>query len=115
MGLLKNIEQDNGITLSYHRVVSVTEITNINNTIEIKSYLNKSQRLKEKNYNELLEKSKTETLTEEEFDILKEGINLYTDVNYINIPYDDTMTIEDAYEYLKTTGEYKDAEDDLEA
>ena len=115
MGLLKNIEQDNGITLSYHRVVSVTETTNINNTIEIKSYLNKNQRLKEKSYDELVEKGKNNLLTDEETEIVKNGINLYTDTSYIDLPYDDTMTIANAYEYLKTTDDFKNAENDLEA
>lgn len=114
MGLLKNIEQNNGITLSYHRVVSVQKVTNLNNIIEVKSYLNKKQRLKEKSYDELVEKGKNNLLTDEETEIVKNGINLYTDTSYIDLPYDDSMTIEDAYNYLKTTNKYKNAQDDLE-
>ena len=43
---------------------------------------------------------------------LEKGINVLVDSDYIEIPYDEEMTIQDAYDYLKTTDKYKDAKDE---
>ena len=137
MGLKKEIELDNGIVLNYHRVVSLNKITNMSNTIEVSSYISASQREKEKAYQQLQLKSATiaaaqaaqeihidedgnpvsssepiEGLTEAEQEELNKGINVMVITDFINIPYDETMTIETAYDYLKTTEKYKDAKDD---
>ena len=48
MALQKEIELENGVTLNYHRITSLNKITNISNNIEISSYTNEKQRLKEK-------------------------------------------------------------------
>ena len=128
MGLKKEIELNNGVVLNYHRIVSLNKITNITNTIEVNSYISASQREKEKAYQELQLKSATisaalaaqevhidedgnlvsssepiESLTEAEQEELNKGINVMVITDFINIPYDETMTIEKAYDYLKTT------------
>lgn len=135
MGLKKEIELDNGVILNYHRVVSLNKITNILNTIEVNSYISASQREKEKAYQELQLKSaniaaaqvaqktdidedgnlvssgnQIESLTEAEQEALNQGINVLVITDFINIPYDEKMTIQTAYEYLRTTEKYKDAE-----
>lgn len=112
MALQIKIELDNGININYHRVTSLNKITNISNTIEISSYTNKEQREKEKVYQELQKKSANgEELTPEEEQQLEQGINIYINTEYIEIPYDQTMTIKGAYEYLKTLDKFKDAID----
>lgn len=112
MALKKEIELENGIILNYHRITSLNKITNITNIIEINSYANKTQRQKEKDYQDVQKKNASnEELTIEEQELLEKGINVFIETDYINVPYDENMTIEEAYEYLKTTDKYKDAED----
>lgn len=136
MALQKEIELENGIILNYHRIVSLNKITNQHNVIEVNSYINKAQREKEKEYKELQQQLiDLETLPDESYqyiiDIeereqkrrekinqiralkkeLEKGINVLIEADFIEIPYDENMTIEDAYEYLKTTIKYQDAID----
>lgn len=112
MALYKEIELENGIILNYHRIVSLNKITNISNNIEVNSYINEMQRAKEKEYQNIqLKSANNEELTEEEQEILEKGINVIIYSDFINIPYNEEMTISEAYEYLKTTEKYKDATD----
>lgn len=112
MALQKQIELDNGVILNYHRITSFNKITNLNNIIEVSSYTSKSQRDKEQKYQLAQKKyANNEELTTEEQELLEKGINVFIDTDYISIPYNENMTIESAYEYLKTTDKYKDAED----
>lgn len=112
MALEKEIELENGVILNYHRITSLNKVTNISNDIEINSYINETQREKERIYQELQKKNaEGKELTEEEQKILDKGINVMVEAEYIQIPYDEEMTIEDAYDYLKTTEKYKDAKD----
>ena len=112
MALQKQIELDNGVVLNYHRITSLTKITNLNNIIEVSSYKSKYQRDKEQKYQLAQKKySNNEELTTEEQELLEKGINVFIDTDYISIPYDEEMSIESAYEYLKATEKYKEAED----
>lgn len=112
MALQKEIELDNGVILNYHRITSLNKITNISNNIEVSSYTSANQRQKEKEYQEAQIKNiNGEELTEKEQELLNEGINVFIETDYISIPYDEDMTIEDVYEYLKTTDKYEDATD----
>lgn len=112
MAILKEIEKENGVILNYHRITSLNKITNQNNTIEINSYINENQREKEMKYQNLQRKSANEEeLTQEEQTQLEKGINVLVEAEYIQIPYDENMTIENAYEYLKTTNKYSQAKD----
>lgn len=111
MALQKKIELENGVVLNYHRITSLNKITNINNIIEVSSYISKSQRDKEQQYQLVQKKSaNNEELTIEEQELLEKGINVFIETEYINIPYNENMTIESAYEYLKTLEKYKNAE-----
>ena len=94
MALLKTVELDNGIIVNYHRIVSINKITNHDIILEIASYTSKNKREEE------MAKSKTE-----------DGCNVYIKTNYINVDYDETSTIKDWYNYLKTTETFFDAED----
>lgn len=97
MGLLKAIELENGITVNYHRVVSINKITNNSNVIEVASYTSKEKREEEKAYFE-----------SEEID---KSMNVFIDTTYVEKEYSENETIQDVYEYLKTTEKFKDALD----
>lgn len=112
MALKKIIELENGVVLNYHRIVSLNKITNISNVIEVASYTNEKQRKKEEKYQEIQKKSSEGivSLTEDEMKILETGIDVFIDTDTLSIPYNENMTIEKAYEYLKTTEKYENAE-----
>mgnify|MGYP001625278471 CR=1 FL=1 len=112
MALQKEIELENGVTLNYHRITSLNKITNISNNIEISSYTNENQRLKEKAYQDLQKRQANgEELTEEEQLQLNQGIDVFINTEYINLPYDEAMTIENAYDFLKSLDKYAEAID----
>lgn len=110
MALKTQIVLENGITLNYHRIVSLNCITNITNVIEIASYTDENQRKKEQEYQELQKKSNVEELTSGEQLILEKGLNVYINTQYLNTEYDEEMSIKTAYEYLKTLPEFENAE-----
>ena len=112
MALKKEIELENGVIINYHRITSLNKITNISNSIEVSSYTNEEQRKKEKAYQELqIKQANGEELTEEEQLQLSQGINVFIHTEYINLPYDESMTIENAYDFLKSLDEYAEAID----
>jgi len=94
MALKKDIELYNGIVVTYHRIVSINKITNNSCVIEVASYINETQREKEK-------------------EALKTGssMNVFIETTYISKEYDEEEVISDMYDYLKTTEKFKDAED----
>ena len=94
MALQKQIELDNGVTVNYHRIVSINKITNVTNIIEVASYTNKEKR-------------------EEEKKAIEEGteMNVFINTQYVNTEYNETSTIESEYNYLKTLDKFKGAED----
>lgn len=99
MALKKDKVLENGITLTYHRVVSVNNITNMNSTIEVGSYLNKEEREKEREWYASSPKNR---------------LNVYIATKYYPINYDKDLNVDSAYEYLKTLEDFADAEDILE-
>lgn len=112
MALQKEIQLENGVTLNYHRITSFNKITNIVINIEISSYTSKEQREKERAYQTLQLKSANEIeLTEEEQLALANGLNIFIETEYIQIPYDEDMNIENAYDYIKTIKKYENAKD----
>lgn len=94
MAISKEIELDNGVVVRYHRIVSINKITNIQNTIEVASYTSEEKR-------------------EEEKQAIIDGqpMNVFIDTNFIVTEYNEDLTIEEAYEYLKTLDKFKNAED----
>ena len=97
MALIKKINLDNGITVNYHRVVSVNNITNHSSIIEIASYTSKEKRQEEI---KALESHKR--------------MNVFIEADYMVVPYNPELNVNSAYEYLKTTKKYRGAEDDVE-
>lgn len=97
MALKKEIELENGIILNYHRITSINKITNNCNIIEISSYTSEKQREKEIEYYKSEDEDKT--------------MNVFIDTTYVNMEYNENITIEEIYKYLKTLDKFKDAED----
>ena len=95
MALLKSIELDSGIVLNYHRIVTITKITNHSIVLEIAGYTSKKKR-------------------EQEVQQFENGeeITVYVDTTFMSVDYDEKTTIKDWYTYLKTTEKYSGAEDD---
>lgn len=90
MALYKKIRMRDGVTTSYHRILYLTKTINRQNSIAVLSYVDEQARDDEKE--DVLEKP------------YRKGITYETD-------YDEDMTIEDAYAYLKTLPEFEGAED----
>ena len=97
MALRKKIKNKNDIELSYHRIVSLNKITNQTNILEVASYIDGEQRQIELDYYNSTDPNK--------------HMNVFIDTSFLNCPYDETKTIEEYYDYLKTTEKFKDAED----
>lgn len=99
MALKKDIKLDNGIILTYHRIVSVNSIVNRQSMIEVGSYLNKEEREKEREwYNSGS----------------ADRLNVYIGTKYYIKDYDKEFNVDNAYEYLKTLEDFADAEDVFE-
>lgn len=97
MGLLKSIELDSGIVLNYHRIVTITKVTNHSTILEIAGYTSKSKR-------------------EQEVQQFQNGedITVYIETTFMSVDYDEKTTIKDWYDYLKTTDRYSGAENDTD-
>ena len=94
MALSKNIELNNGITVNYHRVVSVNNITNQTSIIEIASYTSKEKRDEEKS---ALENN--------------QPMNIFINTEYMNINYNKNLNVDNAYNYLKTLEKFSNSTD----
>lgn len=112
MALKKELLLKNGITVNYHRIVALNEIINENISIQVLSYLDESKRTAEKEFEDIQNKiSKNEEVTEEEMEKISEGFETYTYHSNYQIEYQDNYSVKDAYDYLKTLDEFKDAKD----
>ncbi len=94
MALSKAIALENGITVNYHRVVSINNITNQSSIIEIASYTSEEKRLEEKS--KLLN---------------NEPMNIYIRSKYYIKSYNKNLNVDSAYEYIKTLDEFTGAID----
>lgn len=104
MAIKKTVVADNGITTEYHRIALVTIDVNQQNTILVHSYLSEDARQIEKDYAAGL------------YSHLEAGAMKfpYVEARYISTNYDVCMSINKAYDYLKTLPEFEGAEDVLE-
>lgn len=107
MALIKDIELGNGVTVSYHRVVRVACYTNVQNTIEVASYTSASQRAREK-------ESMLAT-TDVTGAAVASPADPYIVTSLFETPYQQGMSVVDAYDHLKTLDEFAGAESDEEA
>ena len=90
MALYKEIRQDDGVTTSYHRILYIRITVNSHNSIAVLSYVDNEARTGEKEL--IIAQPYVKSITYE-------------------TAYDESMTIESAYEYLKTRPEFEGATD----
>ena len=90
MALLKQIRQDDGVTTCYHRILFLTQTVNRQNSIAVLSYVDEQSR------------------ADEQADMLAQP---YRKAITYETAYDPTMTIEKAYDYLKTLPQFEGATD----
>ena len=94
MALNKEIVLENGITVNYHRIVSVNNITNHVSVIEIASYTSEAKRKEEQT-----------ALAN------NQSMNVFISTEYLNKEYTPTLNVNTAYAYLKTLDKFSGAED----
>lgn len=88
MALKKEIRQNDGVVTNYHRILYVQSTINSHDSIAVVSYVDEIGRTMENN-----------------------GGRPYRAAVTYEKEYEENITIEDAYRYLKTLSEYEDAED----
>lgn len=88
MALKKEIRQSDGVVTNYHRILYIQSTINSHESIAVVSYVDEIGRTMENN-----------------------GDRPYRTAVTYEKEYEENMTIEDAYKYLKTLSEYEDAED----
>ena len=103
MGLKKHVTLPNGVQLNYHRVVSVLVITNQENVIEVASYTSQAKRREEQAALATAKETGEYPLTD-----------VYIETQNVTCPYDQSMTVDSAYAWLKANAGYEDADDVLE-
>lgn len=96
MALYKHVVLASGIEVVYHRVVTLTQVTNQGASIEVASYTSREKRQEEQHG---LETG------------YQEPIDVFIETAYIYAPYGTVSTVDEAYEYLKTIPQYEGAED----
>lgn len=90
MALYKEITQDDGVVTKYHRILQLIHTINSHNSISVISYVDETLRLNEKDGS--IAQPYKRAITYE-------------------MAYDESMTVETAYDYLKTLPEFEGAED----
>lgn len=90
MALSKPITQADGVTTAYHRILLLQACVNHHNSIAVISYVDETAR--ENELNNTLAQPYQRSATYE-------------------LPYDESMTVKSAYEYLKTLPDFAGAED----
>nr|DAH20495.1 MAG TPA: hypothetical protein [Caudoviricetes sp.] len=88
MALYKEIIQDDGVATNYHRILYIQSMINSHNSIAVASYINKEGRERENTEKQPYKKAITYEKS-----------------------YQENMTNEEAYAYLKTLSEFEGAED----
>lgn len=90
MGLRKHIQLDNGVQVNYHRIAAITHRVNGETLVLARSYTSQAKRREE-----------------------GEG-EVYVEERWFPLPYDDSLTVAEAYARLKELPEFEGAEDALE-
>lgn len=90
MALYKEIKQEDGVVTNYHRILYITSTVNRRNSIAVLSYVDNDSRADEKNH--IMAQPYRKAITYE-------------------TAYTPDMTVQSAYDYLKTLSVFKDATD----
>lgn len=93
MALYKSIRQPDGVTTSYHRILYIQNTLNEQTSIAVVSYVDDAART-------------TELSSEDEI-----AISPYKVAVTYEKTYDESITPDKAYDYLKTLPEFEGAED----
>lgn len=95
MALYKEVELENGIKLTYHRIRNINIETNVANWVEVTSYIDKDARLKE-----------IASCGDNGFQW-----NGYTETSMVEMPYDQNMTVDSCYADLKKMVKFSGCKD----
>jgi hypothetical protein len=95
MALQKAIKQNNGVVLNYHRIGDIRNVVHDKTYIDVISYVDEEEREKEQNQPKYS----------------PYGQEVYKVQSNESVEYNDTLTITEAYNYLKTTDKYSGATD----
>lgn len=90
MALFKEVKQEDGVTTAYHRILYVTTTVNRQNSIAVLSYVDDTSR-----------KSEKENVIAQPY---QKAVTYET-------AYSPGMTIESAYDFLKTLPQFEGAQD----
>lgn len=103
MALQKDVKTRQFLTLNYHRISSIEKVTNEKIIVRIESFMSEADREKEKAYREALaiHLENDTKLTDEQRTIFYRNDRAYSEEWSIEIPYDENITIEGVYNYLK--------------
>ena len=89
MALYKEIRQEDGVKTNYHRIMFLQKMVNKHNSIAVLSYTDEEARYLEQT---------------EQYPPYRKSVTY-------EVEYDDTMTVKDAYNYLKTLDVFSGATD----
>ena len=89
MALYKEVRQEDGVRTNYHRILFIQQTVNRQNSIAVLSYTDEETRQFEQNA---------------EYQPYRKAVTY-------EVAYDPTMTVEDAYAYLKTLDIFAGATD----
>lgn len=95
MAIIKEIELKSGIIVNYHRIVSVNNVTNKLSIIEVASYTSKLKREEEK-----IKLANNESMS------------IFINTEYFDVPYNETLNVISAYQYLKGLDKFENYIDD---
>ena len=90
MAIKKEIIQSDGVVTEYHRILYITSTINSHNSIAVLSYVNEAERTAEKD---------------------EIRLNPYSKATTYESAYDEDITVESAYNYLKTLPQFSGAVD----
>lgn len=97
MGLSKRVTHEDGVTTNYHRIRSLNHDVNLITQVEVVSYTARAKRT-------------------EEADLEAQGLatTAYRHIQWVDVPYGEVWTVEEAYEWLKGTPTFEGATDVLD-
>lgn len=96
MAISKNLTDEDGVELTYHRVVRIDSVVNSGALVEVASYLGRA--------------SREAQLAHKEDPSSGDG-RPYISTSFVELPYEDGMTASDAYAALKGLPEFSGASD----
>lgn len=101
MGFIKEYEAPTGMVFNYHRIVDLSFMTHVQNTIQLGSYFSKAKRE--------ADVERFAKMVAGDQDEANNGTPILVEATFITTPYDPDMTIESAYEYVLSLPEFEGA------